>query len=314
MSSYPKRGKYFAHRFIRLLTKTAAAQDLGAAVCWLLAVIAMQEDSKRYTEPAKWYLEQLAPLCGMSSKQSLITAINKAKEAGWLEYTPGGKGVPGRFWVTIPPTFEELPDFACDESIPNIGTETVCSPNIIPQVERNLTGSLPEAYRKPCASIPTPFPKPNPKETDATIAASLSGCEKPKAKKFDPKAIAIPLALQVDSFKRAWIDWCDHRCEIKHSLKEKQAEKQLEQFEQWGFARSVAAINHTITKGWQGIREPDVAARPSLGQQLTKGQQLAAQVEAMRNGLSDDSTQWRRQPTKGEQFAAELEAMKAGLS
>ncbi len=131
----------------------------------------------------------------------------------------------------------------------------------------------------------TPTNELRPTSNEPNTNRNSFECEKPKTK-FDPKALEIPLALQVDSFKRAWIDWCDHRCEIKHSLKEKQAEKQLEQFEQWGVARSVAAINHTITQGWQGIREPDIDARQAPGQQLTKGQQLAAQVQAMKAGLS----------------------------
>ena len=139
MTRYPQRDRYYAHRFIRLLTKTAAAQDLGSTVCWLLAVVAMQEDSKRYTEPAKWYLEQLMPLCGMGSKQSLVTAIAKAKSAGWLEYLPGGKGIPGRFWVLIPSAFEELPDSPCDESSPKIGLQT--------ERKRNANGTQAERKR-----------------------------------------------------------------------------------------------------------------------------------------------------------------------
>ena len=85
----------------------------------------------------------------------------------------------------------------------------------------------------------------------------------PPRKKFDPKSSELPPTLQVDTFVRAWLDWCDHRCEIKHSLTEMQAKKQLGQFESWGADRSMAAINHTIAQGWQGIREPECNGKSS---------------------------------------------------
>jgi hypothetical protein len=153
---YPSHEPYYAHRFIRLLTKTAAAQELGPAVCWLLAIVAMQEDAKRYTEPAKWYLDQLAPLCGFSSKQSLVTAIDKAKSAGWLDYTPGSKGKPGRFFTTIPTQFCSLEDYPCDESIPYFGTNQTDETQKL-ECKRNAIGTNPE--RKSCASIPSPQPE-----------------------------------------------------------------------------------------------------------------------------------------------------------
>jgi len=35
------------------------------------------------------------------------------------------------------------------------------------------------------------------------------------------------------------------------------AEQQLNQFVEWGESRSIAAIRHTVAKGWQGIQEPE---------------------------------------------------------
>ena len=156
LEDYPKREAFFAHRFLRLLTKTAAAQELRPEVCWLLTVVAMQEDSKRYTEPAKWYLEQLLPLCGYKSNKSLTTAIGRAVAEGWLVYLHGSKTRPGRFWVTIPKRFECLDDGPCDEGTLNV----------------NITGNAGENRErigKECAlkvhtigrpSIPVPNPIP----------------------------------------------------------------------------------------------------------------------------------------------------------
>jgi hypothetical protein len=161
---YPSRPPYFAHRYLRLLAKSASAQDLGPSVCWLLAVIAIQEDAKRYTEPAKYYLDQLTPICGFQSKQTLTTAITKACAGGWLHYAAGGKGRPGRFMVTIPAQFLELEDSPCDESddvcIPKIGTQ---NKDAFQKLERNRNGSLTQPERKGIASIPIPIPTPSKK-------------------------------------------------------------------------------------------------------------------------------------------------------
>jgi len=67
----------------------------------------------------------------------------------------------------------------------------------------------------------------------------------------------LPPSVDTDEFRAAWNDWQAHRREIKKALTPTQAEKQLAQFAEWGVRRSVAAIKHTITMGWQGIREPE---------------------------------------------------------
>lgn len=65
-------------------------------------------------------------------------------------------------------------------------------------------------------------------------------------------------------FFQAWKDWTNHRTEIKKPLKPTQIEKQLQELQSIGEQRAVAMINHTIAKGWQGLREPEssVASAP----------------------------------------------------
>jgi hypothetical protein len=119
--------RFFALKYVRLLTKTAAAQELGAPTCWLLSLVACQEDVKGFTEPAKFYFAQLMPLCGFGSPKQLRNAIAKAVETGWLDYSPGSKGIPGRFSVRVPLKFAELAPFGCDESserVPPAETQT----------------------------------------------------------------------------------------------------------------------------------------------------------------------------------------------
>lgn len=105
----------FAFRVIRLLTKRAIANELGPDVCWLLSVVVMQQDAIRYARQVTYYNEQLMPLCGFGSPKRLVTARAKAVESGWLTYQPGTKGVAGKYSVTIPDEWTDVPDGPCDE-------------------------------------------------------------------------------------------------------------------------------------------------------------------------------------------------------
>ena len=67
--------------------------------------------------------------------------------------------------------------------------------------------------------------------------------------------------LDTEHFKSAWLKWVQHRKEFKKPLKPTMVESQIRQMEKWGSTRAVAAIEHTIFKGWIGLREPgDVVA------------------------------------------------------
>ncbi|MBI1314497.1 hypothetical protein GC176_24660 [bacterium] len=148
-SEYPARESFFAHRFVRLLTKTAAAQELGPEVTWLLTVIAHQEDAKRYSGPVTYWNEQLMPLCGFRSKGRLNRARQSAVESGWLHYETGGRTQPGRYWCLVPTGYEQLPDGPCDESEP--------------VQNRTANGTHAEPTRNRNGAPSTLFPIPNPK-------------------------------------------------------------------------------------------------------------------------------------------------------
>ena len=111
MSSYPsaeRQGKFFGLKFCKLLSKTAAANEIGADAVVLLMVVALKEDSKEYTAAPDYWNHQLMPLCGIASPKRLVKARNRAVEAGWLHYEQGGKGKVGRYWVLVPDGFQEL--------------------------------------------------------------------------------------------------------------------------------------------------------------------------------------------------------------
>ncbi len=82
---------------------------------------------------------------------------------------------------------------------------------------------------------------------------------KPKAKA--PEPLAFPDPLDVPDFHEAWQRWEKHRREIKHPLTPSMRKTQLKTLASWGLRRAIACIDHTIFKGWQGLREPDATDR-----------------------------------------------------
>lgn len=104
-----------------------------------------------------------------------------------------------------------------------------------------------------------------------------------KNKKKTPLPPSVPDELNTPEFLTAWEEWKQHRREIHEPLTETSVKKQLAQFVAWGIPRSIAAIEHTIRKGWQGLREPD-AAKPN-GKPKTQ-ERLNAALEAMKHADS----------------------------
>jgi hypothetical protein len=99
--SYPKRQAFFAHKFIRTLARSCAANVIGPEACWLLTIIAMTEDAKQYSGPVTFYGDILASQCGFSTRV-MQRARRNAVEAGWLHYVPGTNRRAASYWVTMP--------------------------------------------------------------------------------------------------------------------------------------------------------------------------------------------------------------------
>lgn len=67
-------------------------------------------------------------------------------------------------------------------------------------------------------------------------------------------------------FASAWSDWVQHRKEIRHPLKPKTVEAQLELLKGMGESAAIASIQQSITNGWQGLFEPKGSSKPRKGE------------------------------------------------
>lgn len=76
----------------------------------------------------------------------------------------------------------------------------------------------------------------------------------------------IPETLKTPEFLAAWTEWTRHRREIRKPLKPTSTKAQLRDLAEMGVQRAIAAIRYTISKGWQGIREPSLIERRSAPQ------------------------------------------------
>lgn len=69
------------------------------------------------------------------------------------------------------------------------------------------------------------------------------------------RAMTTP-ALRTDAFRDAWCAWDRHRREYGRKLTPTSVNRQIRELESIGHDRTIAAINHSIAKGYQGIYEP----------------------------------------------------------
>jgi hypothetical protein len=175
--AYPSRGDHFAFRFCRLLTKTAAALEIGAEGCWLLAVVVMQEDACRYRRAVRFYSEQLMGLLGMSRAKTFRALRDRLVAGGWLHYQSGGTRQAGLYWVLVPEHAQGIGDGVtaetAGESAPNPAPNGA---QIAPAIEpKSRPQSSPHTAPPPSLSL-APVPSPSNRERDGA-APRLSGFE-----------------------------------------------------------------------------------------------------------------------------------------
>jgi hypothetical protein len=160
---YPKREAFFAVRFLRLLTKSAAMMHIGMDGFAMLMVIVGQEDACRYTRPVNFWNTQLSNLLGMrgADEHGVRRIRDRCVKAGWLQYQAGNKQQPAAYFVTIPAAVNLLSDSSCDES----PYEYLANNTAIPAQTRQESGENPAGKRQESGENPAPsmpFPSPNP--------------------------------------------------------------------------------------------------------------------------------------------------------
>lgn len=103
------------------------------------------------------------------------------------------------------------------------------------------------------------------------------------------REVEPPISLPFDSveFSEVWMKWKKHRSEIRKPLKPTMMAESLEELAKMGESRAIAAIKHTIAKGWQGIREPETSnqhhhakSKPNAPHRATGAANFAGRYDA----------------------------------
>ena len=166
------------------------------------------------------------------------------------------------------------------------------------QAENGRKGGRP--IRKPSKgknpSLSSGKPKRNPKESprvegEGEREGESEGEERRGSGGTDsaiiPMGVTLPPNLDTAEFRSAWSDWETHRREIKKKLTPTQSAAQIAQCAAWGHEVAIRTIRHTITMGWQGLRQPDPsklsptdlrkATEPDPNAEVTLGQRYRNQ-------------------------------------
>lgn len=88
------------------------------------------------------------------------------------------------------------------------------------------------------------------------------------------EASELPDPLKNPEFCKVWPLWVAHRARKKSTaLNRRSARLQLKKLAEWGMARAVAAIEHSVAGAYQGIFEPKTT--PTQQPQVSKSEQAA---------------------------------------
>ena len=99
MSEYPERPPMYAIQYAKWLFSSGAANEVGPDATALLIAVVTLEDEFFYQRSPNFYNAQLMFRCGMASEHSFIRARKIAIDAKLLNYQPGKKRTPGRYFV-----------------------------------------------------------------------------------------------------------------------------------------------------------------------------------------------------------------------
>ncbi len=99
-------------------------------------------------------------------------------------------------------------------------------------------------------------------KNNKTIPPKSPKGESSRKRGYDFNLEDIPFSLLgSQSFCEAWELWLVHRRELKKPVTKTQALKQLAELAEIGPVKAVTMIDHTIARGWQGLREPEPGSK-----------------------------------------------------
>lgn len=293
-AKYPKRSTHFAHRFVRLMMKAVAAQEVGPDGFCLLSAIAMTEDAKRYRGPVVFFNQPLMAVCGFTSEKVFFRVRQRCIDAGWLVWFPGKKGVAATYWVAIPEQFRDVQDGPVDEVTSELQSDAgsmreSCGEELGTnrEVIGNQLGVNRESIGGTFIPNPNPIPIPNPKGETSPA----------KPAKFNPADAPLPPELNTTEFRVAWVDWCAFRRQSRKPISEKACQKQLAKLAKFGSQTSILAIERAIENDYQGLFPESVEAaqprgRPPSGRTSVREHNEAVFSEFFRDdddGENDES-------------------------
>lgn len=276
--NYPKREPFFAHKFVRLLTKSCAAQDIGLNAFALLCVIVHQEDSARYSGPVRFWNEQLMNVLGFKSPKQLNDCRAKAIKCGWLYYDRSGNREVGRYAVIVPKGFEGLDDTPIEPIHSGIhsGIHSESGTNKERMLERISDGSRNESVTesgKP--SVPTPFPVPD---------------------LYTPgRDVVIPEQINTEQFREIigrWVTYTRSTAKVNGKPIEPNS---MEEQELWRMistwkvdAESLSeAVSAAIVGGWANLRKPNAKRYVAGGNKESGGPEWIKALNSVRKNAGD---------------------------
>ncbi|MES2793188.1 MAG: hypothetical protein V4719_26500 [Planctomycetota bacterium] len=145
---YPaNRPRFFALKYLRMILKTCALIDIGTDGYALCSLVALTEDSKRYSEEPRFWTKSLMDHLGIKSRSTLCEIRDRCVKKGVLHYEQGRKGVACVMWVLWPTSWDKIKDGFLDaddsiddqysvQNLDRILTETQQNPVVTPSTSR----------------------------------------------------------------------------------------------------------------------------------------------------------------------------------
>ena len=171
---YPTREKFWAHKLVRIMIRTCAAQEIGPEGFCLVTAVAHTEDAKRYSAPVTWWNHQLQDVLGMSWGQ-LDRARKRSIKAGWLHYERAGDRTVGKYWTLLPSCFAKIPDGNCDCDADKIALESgAVSPKEDKELGHSFTKTVNEIEKETGSSREVTVKQPGSNREPSSLSLSLS--------------------------------------------------------------------------------------------------------------------------------------------